>query len=170
MKIVTSILFYLFSLPLGALCLWWGFQAVDEGYRSNSWPCADGIIERVSETPHLQGRRANWRGYELSFAYSFSHNGTRYEGDRLTTDDLFYGSVFLLGIDIRNRLRSQYVPGTHVSVCYDPAVPAESAVLRPGIHFGAIFRTMTGFFFLFFAALVAVFERRKARSCGGSRP
>lgn len=161
MKVVTSFLFYLFSLSLGALCLWRGFHALDEGYRSTSWPCVDGVIERFSETPHFAARSGIGRGYELSFFYSFSHNGTRYEGSRLTTDDLFYGPVFLRGYGARDRLRAQYAPGTRVSVCYESIAPAESAVLRSGVHFGAIFRTFIGMFFIVFAAVVWWFERKR---------
>lgn len=161
MKLVTSILFYLISLTFGAVFLWQGFQALDESYRSNSWPCVDGVIERFGEVHHWSRRRALGRGFELTFFYSFNNNGTRYEGSRLTTDDLFYGPVFLLGFGARDRLRSQYAPGTRVSVCYDPAAPAESALLRPGLHFGAIFRTLMGLFFISFAGVVAVFERKK---------
>lgn len=164
MRLVTSLLFYLFSLTLGSVNLWLGFQAVDEGYRSNEWPCVEGVIERFSNIEHWSRRRPMLRGVELTFFYSFNLNDTRYEGHRLTTDDLMYGSVFLLGFSAADQLRSRYTPGTHVSVCYDPAAPAESALLDPGLHFGAILRTLIGVFFFVLAGAVAFFERKKRGS------
>jgi hypothetical protein len=158
---MTSIVFYLIALTIGPIFLWQGVTALDESYRSNSWPCVDGVIERFSETPHSASRNSIVRGYELSFFYSFAHDGTRYEGTRLTTDDLFYGPVFLLGSTARQRLRAEYAPGTHVSVCYDPVAPAASAVLRPGVHFGVIVRTCIGMFFIVFAGVVWWFERKR---------
>jgi hypothetical protein len=161
MKLVTSLLFYLFSLTLGSLCLWRGIDGLEEGYRSSTWPCVDGVVERLGEVEHQTRRYMH--GFEVTVYYSFAHNDKRYEGARITTDDLFYGSVFLLGWAGREWLRREYAPGTHVSVCYDPAHPEESALLRPGIHGGSIARTIFGVFFFVFAGVVSRVERRKSR-------
>lgn len=161
MKLITSLLFYLLSLTLGSVNLWVGLQAIEEGYRSNEWPCVEGVIERFRKTDHWSHRYSRFRGSELTFFYSFNLNDTRYEGYRLTTDDLFYGSVFLQGLQSGKRLLSRYAPGTQVSVCYDPAAPADSALLNPGLHFGAIVRTLIGVFFLVLAGAVAFFERKR---------
>jgi hypothetical protein len=145
MKRLQSILFYLFAIPFSLIWIYLGATGVMEGQSSLSWPCTTGTIETVGVSSWSSRLHRNWKNrHSFLIHYRFTVTGAEKTGERITTDDLMYGSVFSVGDRGLTHLRTRYAPGTEVSVCYDPTDPQGSAVLQPGISFGSVVRLVGG--------------------------
>ena len=164
MKRLQSIIFYLFAIPFSLMWIYLGATGVMEGQSSLSWPCTTGTIETVGVSSWSSRLHRRWKdSHSFLLHYRFTATGAEKTGERITTDDLMYGSVFSVGDRGLARLRTRYAPGTVVPVCYDPTDPEGAAVLQPGISFGSVVRLVGGSIVALIVILPFVSQRfRKA--------
>jgi hypothetical protein len=104
---------------------------------AGQWPTATAtIVSSDVETRHRSGDATGMRterGFEYlpRVAYEYSVDGTPYQSDRITFDDLRFDSYVAAKV-----IADRYAPGSEVSVSYDPQRP-EHAVLEPGLSWTA---------------------------------
>lgn len=160
LKLLKSLLFYIFAVPFSLTWLYLGSLGIIEGVQSLSWPCVSGTVKSLGVMPYATKRWSTLATrHAFSLNYSFTTDGVERNGNRITTDDLLYGEVFTVSFRSIDRLKGQFVPGKEVRVCYDPNSPERSALLQPGISFGSLVRFVGGLL----VALVVVLPRISPR-------
>jgi hypothetical protein len=108
------------------------------GVQSNSWPLADGQLIKI----RLLG--STGRGNRILAEYTYTFNGTNYQGSRIG-----YG-----GAGGNEEQLSGLRDGDNIKIHVNPKNPSD-AVLIPGVTSGAKVLTFFGGFVLFVTLLVS---------------
>ncbi len=93
---------------------------------STSWPAVAGVVDR-SEVVETSGRRGK-RSYKAEINYSYTVDGRRHRGNKLTFLESSWSSPARAA-----QVQAQYPVGAVVDVYYDPQNPART-VLEPGVN------------------------------------
>ena len=138
-------------VALGVTVVVVGFRNAWGSWRFDSWPTAQGVIERC-DVIEVSGSRSDAkhrdRRFHLDLLYRFEVNGSQMEGTRLSFG-MIPGRDPAWAREISQRLS----PGTEVSVRYNRSNP-ERCALESGKNWGLIVAPLVGI--LFFATGVKI--------------
>jgi hypothetical protein len=139
----------IFSLVSGSALLMFGLIFLKDAYASQSWPIAQGTVNRVNiNRDRATDSSTPTYDYTYTVVYGYEVDGNRYQGDRYSLGD---GSTASRTYRERQEAiaaaEDHYSIGQPIDVYYDPNSPTE-AVLKPGANIGtfvpAIFGTVLG--------------------------
>jgi hypothetical protein len=123
----------------GLVALVFGLREVWFGWKSGSWPAAEGIVQS-SSVKHTTGRHG---GYMVEVRYRFTVDGREHAGTRID----FGGDAVSSDLSPAKTIADMYSAGATITVYYQPDSPAV-CVLEPGLKGHAWFIPAFGLFFL----------------------
>jgi hypothetical protein len=145
---------YIITFGFILVSLWMLYRAYAPRLKSRaaqSWPTTTAdILETGTEEDRVRSStgKANI-AFVPTIRYSYTVNGKKYEGDRITFAKA--GFEFITASNIRD----QFKEGTQTEVSYNPKDPSES-VLRPVSKVG-MFSPIPGIFMLIVGIVLAIY-------------
>ncbi|MBC2711526.1 MAG: DUF3592 domain-containing protein [Desulfosarcina sp.] len=164
-----TLVIFTFLFPVaGIVVLYFGVNALINGYESRNWPTVQGQISN-SYVDRQHKSRPGTTGssirYVARIGYEYTINGKTYYCDTIGFGKSEYGS--------QKRSKAlkyleQYPKGKPVTVYYDPADP-HNAVLKAGITGGAMLIMAMGLLFMIVgaASFIALRNHRRRQSAYG---
>lgn len=168
-KMLVNVVAYGAIFLFAAIWICMGVVSGIEGSESRSWPCVSGKIESAGLGYVYADHRGRFSGYKFSIKYSFQVESHQYTGERISTDDMFFGDIFTMGSTLADKLKKTYKRGELVQVCYNPDSPENAAVLETGISHGSIARMAMGLIALVFGVTMAIFDHRNSKRKNNSQ-
>jgi Protein of unknown function (DUF3592) len=130
------------------------------GVRCESWPTAEGTVDRAEMTYHSS---KNGGTYSADISYHYQAAGAYYSGKRLAFGAMSSSSSYAQNILAR------YPVGTKVQVHYSPDDP-ELAVLETGVHGGVWIEFGVGAVFVLVGAMFLQLFRKAAAAQDAPAP
>ena len=118
---------FLFGLPfflVGVWMLWSTSSMFLEAWQMNSWVQTDAQLTRAG---YESNRSSDTTTYEAFATYTYSIDGRRYQGNRVSLDS-GRDNIGSYQQDIGNRLRSARSSGKNIQVFVDPHNPSASII------------------------------------------
>jgi hypothetical protein len=124
------------ALLISTFLLWLSWHVVQADYGSRKWIPVTGVVAASQ-------RLRDFKDYRPLVRYRYAVGGRTYEGGNRHANQPWPRT----NIGTANEVVAKYHVGSPVTVFYDPANPAESAV-EPGLTWGDFVLPLLGFIFL----------------------